>query len=135
MRYQVILADEAKADANRIYDWVVGQAPVRGPEWFETHFYRCPLAREAKEARREIRCLLFGKRRHAYRILYEVDELRESVWILHIRPGALRDLGPEELSQPSRDRPRNKLIKIRSGAVTPASRRFRTAPSSCPPFD
>jgi hypothetical protein len=33
--YQVALADSAKADANRIYDWVVGQAPVRGPEWFE----------------------------------------------------------------------------------------------------
>ena len=33
--YQVVLADSAKADANRIYDWVVEQAPVRGPEWFE----------------------------------------------------------------------------------------------------
>ena len=115
MRYQVTLADEAKADANRIYDRVVEKATVRGPEWFEelidslysleTLFYRCPLAREANEAGRKIRCLLFGKRRHAYRILYEVDEVRQTVWVLHIRPGAFRDLGPEELSQPTRDSP------------------------------
>ena len=35
MAYQVVLADSAKADADRIYDWVVERAPVRGPEWFE----------------------------------------------------------------------------------------------------
>jgi predicted transcriptional regulator len=66
--YQVALADSAKADANQIYDWVVARAPVRGPEWFEELIdclysleelrYRCPLAREAEAAKREIRCLL-----------------------------------------------------------------------------
>ena len=108
MAYQVVLADSAKADANRIYDWVVERAPVRGPEWFQElldSMYsleqlpnRCPLAREAGEAKRDIRCLLFGKRRGVYRILYEVDEKRQMVWILHIRHGALRDLRPGELS-------------------------------------
>ena len=109
MAYQVALADSAKADANRIYDWVVERAPVRGPEWFEELIdtlyslkqlpNRCPLAREAEEAKRDIRCLLFGKRRGIYRILYEVDEKRQTVWILHIRHGALRDLGPDELAR------------------------------------
>jgi plasmid stabilization system protein ParE len=108
--YQVVLADTAKADANRIYDWVVERAPVRGPEWFEELIqclysleqlpYRCPLAREAIEAGREIRCLRFGKRKHVYRILYEVDEPRQRVQILHIRHGALRDLVPDQLSPP-----------------------------------
>jgi mRNA-degrading endonuclease RelE of RelBE toxin-antitoxin system len=60
---------------------------------------RCPLAREAKESKREIRCLLFGKRRGIYRILYELNESRQMVWILHIRHGALRDLAPEELTR------------------------------------
>jgi plasmid stabilization system protein ParE len=106
--YQVVLAETAKADANEIYDWVVERAPIRGPEWFselidrlyslEELPYRCPLAREAKEAGREIRCLLFGRRKHAYRILYEVDEARQIVDILHIRHGALRDLHPAQLS-------------------------------------
>lgn len=107
--YQVVLADAAKADANHIHDWVVERAPIRGPEWFEELVeclysleelpYRCPLAREAKEARCEIRCLLFGRRKHTYRILYEVDEVRQTVWILHIRHGALRDIAPEQLRQ------------------------------------
>jgi plasmid stabilization system protein ParE len=108
--YQVVLADSANADANQIYDWVVDRAPIRGPEWFEELIqclysledlpYRCPLAREAKEARREIRCLLFGKRKHAYRILFEVEEARQMVWVLHIRHGALQDLTQDQLSQP-----------------------------------
>jgi plasmid stabilization system protein ParE len=108
--YQVALADSAKADANQIYDWVIERAPVRGPEWFEELIdclyslenlpHRCPLAREAEAAKREIRCLLFGKRRNVYRILYEVDEARKTVWVLHIRHGALTDLSPEELSHP-----------------------------------
>jgi plasmid stabilization system protein ParE len=108
--YQVVLADSAKADAEQIYDWVSERAPVRGPEWFEELIdclysleslpLRCPLAREAEAAKREIRCLLFGKRRNAYRILYEVDEARQSVFVLHIRHGALADLSPDELSHP-----------------------------------
>ncbi len=110
MAYQVALADSAKADANQIYDWVIERAPVRGPEWFEELIdclhslenlpHRCPLAREAEAAKREIRCLLFGKRRIVYRILYQVDEARKMVWVLHIRHGALADLSPEELSHP-----------------------------------
>jgi plasmid stabilization system protein ParE len=108
--YQVALADSAKADVNQIYDWVVERAPIRGPEWFQELIdclyslealpRRCPFAREAVLAKREIRCLFFGKRRDAYRILYEIDEARKTVWVLHIRHGALRDLSPAELSNP-----------------------------------
>lgn len=84
MDYRVVLADSAKADAHSIYDRVVAAAPHRGPLWFEElleYLYsldhlplRCPLAREAVRTGREIGCLLFGKRRNVYRILYEVDE-------------------------------------------------------------
>jgi len=107
--WQVALADTAKVDAGRIYDWVVERAPLRGPEWFdelvaclyslEDMPRRCPLAREAEAAKREIRCLIFGKRRGVWRILYEVDEQRRMVWVLHIRHGALQDLRPGELSE------------------------------------
>ena len=61
--------------------------------------YRCPLAREAKKARREIRCLLFGKGRDIYRILCEVDEATRAVWILHIRHGARRDVKDREIAK------------------------------------
>ena len=110
MAYQVVLAETAKADANQIYDWIVWKASVRGPKWFEELIdclysleqfpYRCPLAREAAESRRAIPCLLFGSRKNVYRILYEVEEARQTVWILHIRHGALRDLTCRELSEP-----------------------------------
>ena len=110
MGYQAVLSETAKADANQIYDWIVERAPVRGPVWFEELVdglysieqfpYRCPLAREAADVGREIRCLLFGNRKHAYRILYEVDDTNQTVWILHIRHGALRDLESEQLGNP-----------------------------------
>jgi mRNA-degrading endonuclease RelE of RelBE toxin-antitoxin system len=63
--------------------------------------YRCPLAREAKKAKRKIRCLLFGKRRNVYRILYEVDEAKRAVWVLHIRHGARRDMKAPEIAEPT----------------------------------
>ena len=107
MAYQVVLVDSAKADANQIFDRVTAQAPIRGPQWFaelmdclyslEELPARCPLAREAAAAKREILCLHFGKRPHVYRILYEIEESRQTVWILHIRHGALRDL--DQLNQ------------------------------------
>ncbi len=83
MAYQVVLAETAKADANEIYDWVLERAPNRGPAWFEELVdclysleqlpNRCALAREAAEARREIRCL-----KYKYRNLYEVREAARS---------------------------------------------------------
>jgi hypothetical protein len=60
---------------------------------------RCPLAREADAAKREIRCLIFGKKRSVWRILYEVDERRRMVWVLHIRHGARQDLRHDELAE------------------------------------
>jgi plasmid stabilization system protein ParE len=108
MPCKVVLADTAKADADRMYAWITAEAPVHGPQWFEEltdslHSLerlpqRCPLARESAKARRPIRCLLFGKRHGVYRILYEVDERTQTVWILHIRHGALQDLRPGELT-------------------------------------
>lgn len=110
MAYRVVLADSARADADIIYQRVVGEAPLRGSQWFDElldSLYtldrlprRCPLAREAEKAKREIRCLLFGKRRDVYRVLYEVDEARKTVHILHLRHGAMSDMRSEELSQP-----------------------------------
>ena len=43
---------------------------------------------------RKVRCLLFGKHRDVYRILYEIDERNRRVIVLHIRHGAMQDRGP-----------------------------------------
>ena len=110
MAYHVVLADSASADAYAIYDHVAAAAPVRGPQWFDElmeclhtldHLpMRCSLAREAGIAGRPIRCLLLGKRRNVYRVLYEVDEKRKTVWVLHIRHGARKDLEMDEIHPP-----------------------------------
>ena len=113
MAWRVVLADSAKSDADAIYDHVTKASPHNGPLWFESlidslysldHLpLRCPLAREATRAGRLIRCLLFGRRRNVYRVLYEIDEKRHTVWVLHIRHGARRDLEPGEISSSDMD--------------------------------
>jgi len=116
MEQHVVLADAAKVDAENLYRWAIEKAPLRGPEWFEKlleSLYslnhnpsRCPLAQEARRWHRVIRNLLYGKPGRVYRILFEVDEERRTVRILHIR----RHLGMRN----SKRKPRNgiKLIAI-----------------------
>jgi toxin ParE1/3/4 len=53
---------------------------------------RCPVAPEARKLRRELRHLLYGKKPHDYRVIYEVDERRQTVWILTVRHGARRKI-------------------------------------------
>jgi mRNA-degrading endonuclease RelE of RelBE toxin-antitoxin system len=57
-----------------------------------TYPNRCTVAPEARKLRRELRHLLYGKKPHVYRVIYEVDERRQTVWVLTIRHGARRKL-------------------------------------------
>lgn len=59
--------------------------------------FRCPVAPEARKARRRLRHLLYGKKPHVYRVIYEVDERRQVVWVLHIRHGARRKMKSSSL--------------------------------------
>ena len=73
---------------------------VAGTRWYngleravytlETSPHRCPLAPENKKARTPLRHLLYGKRAHAYRVIYEIDERNKLVRILTIRHGAMQ---------------------------------------------
>jgi toxin ParE1/3/4 len=49
---------------------------------------RCPLAPEAKGKTRELRHLLYGKKPHVYRVIYEIDESQRMVRIFHVRHSA-----------------------------------------------
>jgi toxin ParE1/3/4 len=40
---------------------------------------RCPVAPEARKLRSELRHLLYGKKPYVYRVIYEVDERRQTV--------------------------------------------------------
>jgi len=52
--------------------------------------HRCPVAPEPQRAKRKLRHLLFGKKPHVYRVIYEVQEQQQRVWVLTIRHGARR---------------------------------------------
>ena len=63
-----------------------------------TYPNRCSVAREARRAKRKLRNLLYGKKPHVYRVIYEVDEGRQAVWVLTIRHGARRKLKASDLA-------------------------------------
>jgi mRNA-degrading endonuclease RelE of RelBE toxin-antitoxin system len=65
------------------------------------HWRRIPIAallpRKLAGRNESWRHLLYGKKPHVYRVLYEVDEERQAVWVLTIRHGARRKLKPSDL--------------------------------------
>lgn len=93
MTYRVQLTDKALADIESVLDWLTKEgADAAAQRWFsalwetmdtlESHPERCSLAAEAEDVGREIRELLFGKRRGTYRILFEVRD--RYVFILRV---------------------------------------------------
>jgi plasmid stabilization system protein ParE len=101
MKYQVEITDPAWAELEEAYDWLAERAPAAAVKWkaglleavqkLETFPLRCSLAPEAAYFGREIRQLLYGRRQHKYRVLFEVIDNR--VVVLRIRHGARRFLG------------------------------------------
>ncbi len=106
MVYRVRFTANAEKDLERLYLWVVAQAPRRGPEWFkglenaidslQENPRRCPLAPENYQPEDGIRQLLYGKKPDVYRILYQVNEKEKTVNILHMRHGARMPVPPKE---------------------------------------
>lgn len=97
MSYRVHVTDKALADVDSVLLWLQTKGAVAASQrWYsaswraidalETQAERCSLAAEAKDVGREVRELLFGKRRGTYRILFEVRG--QNVFILRIRHSA-----------------------------------------------
>ncbi|HSY66141.1 MAG TPA: type II toxin-antitoxin system RelE/ParE family toxin [Terriglobales bacterium] len=102
MAYHIEFAERAARDLESLYvekNASESQAASRWYNGLEREVYtlanypnRCPAAPEARKLRRELRHLLYGKKPHVYRIIYEVNERRQTVWVLTIRHGARRKL-------------------------------------------
>jgi toxin ParE1/3/4 len=58
---------------------------------------RCPHAPESQGKTRKLRNLPYGNKPHIYRVIYEVDEGRQTVKIFHIRHGARQPLTHPDL--------------------------------------
>jgi plasmid stabilization system protein ParE len=97
MAFRVRTSPKSKRDAREILSWLHAEhAGETGLRWFEGLQIailslqdmpeRCPLAPENPSVPFEMRQLLYGSRRHRYRILFTIRA--EEVIILHIRrPG------------------------------------------------
>jgi toxin ParE1/3/4 len=102
MAYHIEFADRATRDLEALYvekNAAESEAVSRWYNGMEEAVYalatypdRCPMAPEARKLRRELRHLLYGKKPHVYRVIYEVDERRQTVWVLTVRHGARRRL-------------------------------------------
>jgi plasmid stabilization system protein ParE len=110
MTYQVELSEPAEAEADSAYLWMLQRSPERAATWYDgflraiqtldTMPTRCPLARESARFNREIRQLLYGRGRNAYRILFTITDLDSTdeaalVRILHVRHSSRADIGEE----------------------------------------
>lgn len=84
VRYQIRLTRQAERDLESVLRWFADQrAMAAGNKWvsglmaklatLETNPNRCPIIDESADVGREIRELLFGKRRGVYRLLFRID--------------------------------------------------------------
>jgi plasmid stabilization system protein ParE len=107
MAYRVEIARNAEAELEELYLWVIGRAPEQGAKWFngleravlslDEHPKRCPVAPESIDPDNHVRVLSYGRKPHAYRIFFTVDDAAGLVRVLHVRRGARKPLLPHEL--------------------------------------
>jgi plasmid stabilization system protein ParE len=100
MKYSVIVMPSAQDDLDKAYAWLVLRKPQHASTWYnglldclyslEESPARCPVAPESQDSPDEIRQMLYGDKRHAYRILFSIDG--DHVLVLHIRHGAMKNL-------------------------------------------
>jgi plasmid stabilization system protein ParE len=103
MSYNVVIFPSAQKDIDQAYRWLVQHTPKAATLWhfelmgaiasLEAFPYRCPLARENKYFKDELRQLLCGK----YRIVYTVKD--EEVHIIHVRHIARKPVKPKRIQK------------------------------------
>jgi toxin ParE1/3/4 len=94
MTYRVDLTDRAVRDLRRLYLTINAADSMQASAWFngleravlslDEQPARCPATPEDGD----LRHLLYGRRRHRYRIIYMIDDGNRVVTVLHIRHGA-----------------------------------------------
>jgi plasmid stabilization system protein ParE len=102
MAFRVKQTAQADYDLDLILEWLLAQeAGDAGQRWFRKLKEainslaempeRCMLAPENADSSFEVRQLLYGHKRHQYRVLFTIEA--DTVVVLHIRHGRRRHLG------------------------------------------
>jgi plasmid stabilization system protein ParE len=99
MTYRVELTDRAFRDLAILYEEKHVAESKAAARWFnglekavdtlKSLPRRCTSAPESKKAGQPLRRLLYGKRPHVYRVIFEIDEPHKVVNVLTIRHGAM----------------------------------------------
>ncbi len=94
MAYRVDLTERAARNLRRIYLTIDAENVTQAQAWFNG-FEQAVLSLDEHPARgapipedKNLRHLLYGRRRYRYRIIYTIDEENQVVTVLHIRHGA-----------------------------------------------
>ncbi|HEX5444509.1 MAG TPA: type II toxin-antitoxin system RelE/ParE family toxin [Pirellulales bacterium] len=105
MNYRVVVQPNAKSDLRNYFLTAAEHAPRTAARWLERfeaalaslslNPCRCALAPENDALEIEIRQLVFGKRRGAFRALFTV--VKDEVHVLHIRRATMKTATPNEL--------------------------------------
>ena len=95
MTYEVEISPAATAEIDAAYAWLLERTPQHAPEWYNRALdamlsladnpARCPFDDRAADTHK----LLFGDKRHAYRIIFRIRG--NTVHVLHVRHGARGD--------------------------------------------
>ncbi|MGO4882105.1 MAG: type II toxin-antitoxin system RelE/ParE family toxin [Bryobacteraceae bacterium] len=106
MTYRVELSGRAARDLDILYVEKNARDSPAAARWYNgleeavsslgSFPHRCPVAPEGKKSGRRLRHLLYGKKPHIYRVIYEVDERRKIVTVLTIRHGAMEPADLDE---------------------------------------
>lgn len=107
MEYHVELTDRAVRDLEQLFLEKNAFESISAARWFnglENTVYslhtlprRGVAAPEARRFGRALMQLLYGKKPHIYRVIYEIDEGKKMVVVLAIRHGAMEPLPFEEI--------------------------------------
>jgi len=89
MSYVVSITTEAVEELESAYAWLATQSPKHAPKWYND-FIDALISLEDNPARcaktaigGDVRQLLFGDKRHAYRIFFTIRGM--TVYVQHIR--------------------------------------------------
>jgi toxin ParE1/3/4 len=110
MTYRVELTVRAAHDLSHLFEEINARESAAAARWYnglEKAVYtlerlprRCPIAPESRKAKRSLRHLLYGKKPHTYRVIFEVDEPHRAVRVLTIRHGAMDEAAPDQPLRP-----------------------------------
>ena len=117
MAFYLDFSDMALEDAAGALEWMTQHSPKNAPDWYiglmEAVFSleempgRCALAPESNDYDKEVRQLLYTKRRVTYRIVFMIlpgDEDSEGVVrVCRIRHSSQKPLRPDEIRQGEQD--------------------------------